>query len=126
MLHVNNVKVEAGLYEVKQGLAEAQVAAERAALELHLAEGSTLKRLGMDFDAEQLRAHTRALLEKRSAKPATKLFAKKTTPPPTPKFRFTPSSIRLPAPEPEPRKTWNDYMGTAKQWAIDMVTWPVF
>ena len=120
------LEVEAGLYEVKQGLAEAQVAAERAALELHLAEGSTLKRLGMDFNAEQLRAHTRALLEKRSAKPATKLFAKKTTPPPAPKFRFTPSSIRLPAPLPEPRKTWTDYMGTAKQWAVDMVTWPVF
>ena len=118
------LEVEAGLYEVKQGLAEAQVAAERAALELHLAEGSTLQRLGMNFTADQLRDHTQALLSRRAQKPPTKWFAKKTPPPPKPKFRFTPSHIRLP--EPEPANTTSDWMKAAKDWVTEFVTWPRF
>jgi outer membrane protein TolC len=69
------LEVEAGLFEVKQGLAEAKVLSERATIELFLAEGSVLKRRGIEFTPEDLRKRTAALLrdwKKKSAKPAAK------------------------------------------------------
>ncbi len=57
------LEVEAGLFEVKQGMADARVQLRRAAIELYLAEGSTLKRRGMEFTPNDLRDQTRRLLE---------------------------------------------------------------
>lgn len=55
-------EVEAGLFEVKQGMADARVQLRRAITELYLAEGSTLQRRDMDFTNDQLRDQTRRLL----------------------------------------------------------------
>lgn len=119
------LEVEAGLYEVKQGLAEALVAAERAALELQLAEGSVLRRRGMDFTPEELRDHTLALIAKRAHKPLPKADTKKTAAPaPPPKFRFTPSSIRLPEPDPEPGNSASEWLQATKAWAQEFLSKP--
>jgi outer membrane protein TolC len=67
------LEVEAGLFEVRQGLADARVQIKRATLELYLAEGSTLKRKNLDFTPADLREQTRILLSKpprKSGKPA--------------------------------------------------------
>lgn len=58
------LEVEAGLFEVRQGLADALVQAQRAALELHLAEGSILKRRDMEFTPVELKDQTLSLLGK--------------------------------------------------------------
>lgn len=67
------LEVEAGLFEVKQGMADAQVQLRRAAIELYLAEGSTLRRRSMEFTPNELREQTRRLLDgpkKKSPAPA--------------------------------------------------------
>ncbi|MEQ1862104.1 MAG: TolC family protein [Chthoniobacteraceae bacterium] len=56
------LEVEAGLFEVRQGMADARVQFKRATIELFLAEGSTLKRRGIDFTPNDLRAQTQRLL----------------------------------------------------------------
>ena len=66
------LEVEAGLFEVKQGLAETQVQARRAALELYLAEGSTLQRRGLEFTADELRDQTLVLMGKGKKQKPTK------------------------------------------------------
>lgn len=88
------LEVEAGLYEVKQGLADAQVQTRRATLELYLAEGSILRRRGMEFTPADLRDQTVALLgwEKKTGKAGkAKLSAKPTAP----KVRFAPTRLGL-------------------------------
>jgi outer membrane protein len=86
------LEVEAGLYEVKQGLADALVQTRRAALELYLAEGSVLKRRGMEFTPGELRDQTSALLgwdkKGRTSKGKPKTVAK-------PKVRFAPTRLDL-------------------------------
>jgi outer membrane protein TolC len=86
------LEVEAGLYEVKQGLADAQVQTRRAALELYLAEGSVLKRRGMEFTPADLRDQTAALLnwdkKPKKGKGTAKPIAK-------PKVRFAPTHLDL-------------------------------
>lgn len=67
------LEVEAGLFEVKQGMADARVQLRRAVIELYLAEGSTLQRRGMEFTPNELRDQTRRLLDgpkKKSPAPA--------------------------------------------------------
>lgn len=59
------LEVEAGLFEIKQGMADARVQLRRAIIELYLAEGSTLQRRGMEFTSEELRDQTRRLLGKK-------------------------------------------------------------
>jgi len=86
------LEVEAGLFEVRQGLADSQVQLERAALELYLAEGSVLKRRGMDFTAEELRAKTDDLLGVKQKKSRKKDVAAEA---PKAKAPFTPSRLRL-------------------------------
>lgn len=90
------LEVEAGLFEVKQGLADAQVQAQRAALELSLAEGSVLSRTGIDFTPAELKAHTAELLHG-TPKKATlldRLFRKPASRSGTP-VKFAPSKLRL-------------------------------
>lgn len=86
------LEVEAGLYEVKQGLADALVQTRRAALELYLAEGSVLKRRGLEFTPAELREQTSILMgwdkKGRSAKGKSKPVAK-------PKVRFAPGRLEL-------------------------------
>lgn len=69
------LEVEAGLFEVKQGLADAHVQARRAALELHLAEGSTLQRRGLEFSPAELRDETLRILGKSKEKKTVKATA---------------------------------------------------
>lgn len=63
------LEVEAGLFEIKQGMADARVQLRRAVIELYLAEGSTLKRRGMEFTPNDLRDQTRRLLGQSGRKP---------------------------------------------------------
>ncbi len=88
------LEVEAGLFEVKQGLADALVQAQRAALELHLAEGSVLAQSGIDFTPAELRDHTAALLRGTKKPPLLDRLFKKPTPPVKP-VKFAPSHLRL-------------------------------
>jgi outer membrane protein len=75
------LEVEASLFEVKQGLADAQVQIKRAVLELHLAEGSILDRRGLEFTPDQLRDQTLALLGQLDGQPV-KVNGKIIAPPP--------------------------------------------
>ncbi len=91
------LEVEAGLFEVKQGLAEAQVATQRAALELALAEGSVLSRSGIDFTPAELKAHTAELLHgvPQKATFLDNLFKKPTPPASHTPVNFAPSKLQL-------------------------------
>jgi outer membrane protein len=95
------LEVEAGLYEVKQGLADALVQSRRAQLELQLAEGSVLERRGMEFTPADLRDRTLSLMAgKRPASADGKAVAgKKTAAKAAPKAkghaRFAPSRLDL-------------------------------
>ncbi len=106
------LEVEAGLYEVKQGLADAQVQTRRAVLELYLAEGSILKRRGLEFTPADLRDQTVALLgwEKKTskggktAKETAKGAGKGIAKPVAPKVRFAPSRLDLRDESPEEQR----------------------
>ena len=95
------LEVEAGLFEVKQGLAESLVRFERTALELHLAEGSLLKSRHLEFTPTELRDQTLLLLgDRRNSTKRKPVAEKKETPAPTPKPRVTPSRLVLKEPNP--------------------------
>ncbi len=94
------LEVEAGLFEVKQGLAESLVRFERTALELKLAEGSLLQSRKLEFTPKELRDQTLLLLGDRKQPAKRKpVAAKKETPDPTPKPRFAPSRLVLREPD---------------------------
>ena len=90
------LEVEAGVFEVKQGLADSLVRSERATLELALAEGSLLKSRNLEFTPTELRDQTLLLLGDRK-KPAKgqPVAAGKQAPPAEPKMRFTASKLTL-------------------------------
>ncbi|MGB8166115.1 MAG: TolC family protein [Chthoniobacteraceae bacterium] len=86
------LEVEAGLFDVRQGLAESLVNVQRAELEVQLAEGSILQRLGLEITPQQLKEQTLAFLaaEEKAARAERKQ--------PGRRKRGTPRSADLPMP----------------------------
>ena len=94
------LEVEAGLFEVRQGLAESLVNVQRAELEVQLAEGSILQRLGVELTPQQLKDQTLAFL---SAPAPVAPAARK---PPTRRKRGSATAIvSAPTPTPPPVAT---------------------
>ena len=103
------LEVEAGLFEVRQGLAESLVNVQRAELEVQLAEGSILQRLGLEITPHQLKTQTLAFLaaHQQQAAAERKLAARRKrgagpapAAAPAPAFVAVPTPVTAPTPSP--------------------------